>query len=390
MVGFRTWSASVRLGWMGFLIGCFLVIFWAGCSGEAAKSEQGTQEELVSDGSVEPFLPDASSPEEAVVVEEVTKEDEPKEVAVEQVATPEQEAVVEKVAEASPEATPEETPEAPTVRQWLDVSYATTSTAQVLDIFLPDTGNGPFPVIVWVHGGGWRTGSKQLGRNSPAQRVARGKYALVSVGYRLSGEAIFPAQIHDVKTAIRFLRQNRKKYFLDTDQMGAWGSSAGGHLVSLLGTSGGVADLEGDSLGYAGVSSRVHAVVDWYGPTNFAKMDQQLTAIGCPNANHDSATSPESLFLGAAIQTAPDLVKKASPLTYVSKDDPPFLIHHGNADCTVPYPQSEMLRDALLTVLPAASVGYRLLDGAEHGGPAYQEQALLDEVSAFFKKHIGP
>lgn len=286
-------------------------------------------------------------------------------------------------------------PEGPTgpppVRQWLNVAYAGLSKAQRLDIFLPTTGNGPFPVIVWVHGGGWQGGTKTLGRNAFQRTALTRGFALVSVEYRLSGEAIFPAQIHDVKTAIRFLRAKRQTYYLDTTKIGAWGSSAGGHLVALLGTSGGVADLEGEQLGHKGISSRVQAVADWFGPTDFIKMDQHAKTSGCPGqGRHSNPNSPESKLLGADITTVPNLVKKANPINYVSTDDPPFLLQHGDKDCTVAYPQSEILRDALRSVNGAASAKYELLKGAGHSDPAFKTSANVKKVLDFFTATLKP
>ena len=152
-------------------------------------------------------------------------------------------------------------------------------------------GNGPFPLIINVHGGGFMMGDKS---NPPAtdEFLANG-YAVASVDYRLSGEAKAPAQIQDVKAAVRFLRANAGKYKLNPDKFAGFGGSAGGSLVALLGTSCGVAALEGADLGNADQSSCVQAVVDWFGPTDFLQMDKQFAGTSCP-VNHDAADSPES------------------------------------------------------------------------------------------------
>ena len=180
-------------------------------------------------------------------------------------------------------------------------------------------------------------------------------YAVASVDYRLSGEALAPAQIQDVKAAVRWLRANASKYNLDPQKFAAFGQSAGGNLVALLGTSCGAAALEGAELGNADQSSCVQAVVDWFGPTDFLQMDQQFAGTSCP-ATHDAADSPESLVVGAPIQTVPDKVQLVNPITYVTADAPAFLIQHGTADCNVPPQQSQLLYDAL-------KAGHRLRPG---------------------------
>ncbi|NNM04865.1 MAG: alpha/beta hydrolase, partial [Gemmatimonadetes bacterium] len=184
----------------------------------------------------------------------------------------------------------------------MDVPYASVSSAQRLDLFLPSAGEGPFPLIIWIHGGGWRSGDKRFGGNAFQLRALSEGYAVASLNYRLSGEASHPAQIHDVKTAIRWLREHRKDHRLKTKRVGVWGSSAGGHLVSLLGTSGGVASLEGSDLGVEGRSSRVQAVVDWYGPTDLNRAFDDLAAQGCPTGGAAGAGSTIGLFLGASPQ----------------------------------------------------------------------------------------
>jgi acetyl esterase/lipase len=277
--------------------------------------------------------------------------------------------------------------------QWLDVAYAAGSPAQRLDLYLPATGEGPFPVVVWVHGGAWLGGSKTLGPRAFQRRVLERGYALASVGYRLSSEATFPAQIHDVKTAVRHLRAQAARYGLDGSRMAGWGDSAGGHLVALLGTSAGVAELEGADPGHAGASSRIQAVVDWYGPTDFLQMDDHARAAGCGGPGvlvHASPDSPESRLLGGAITTRPDEVRLANPATHATRDAPPFLIQHGTRDCVVAYPQSVLLRDALEAAAEASRVELDLLEGAGHRGPAFIAAANLDRVLDFLDRHLGP
>lgn len=175
-----------------------------------------------------------------------------------------------------------------TYTTYSDLSYVNDGNAKhKLDLYVPNNTTSPVPLIIWIHGGAWRSGDKQLAPNSFPLRYARNGYAVASINYRLSDEAIFPAQIYDCKAAVRWLRANASAYNLDVTRIGAWGLSAGGHLASLLGTGGDVTDLEGNVGGNLQHSSRVQAVVDWFGPTDFLLTDAQEAAQGCPFENHD-------------------------------------------------------------------------------------------------------
>ena len=178
-------------------------------------------------------------------------------------------------------------------RQWPDIAYANQSPAQKLDIYLPDEGDGPFPVICEFHGGAWMFGDKRDNQQEPMLRGLKKGYAVICVNYRLSGEAIFPSQIHDCKAAIRFIRKNAQRFMLNGEKIGVWGASAGAHLVSLLGTSVGVKALEDLSMGNPDVNSAVQAVVDWCGPCeNFLKMDEEFKASGSGTPDHSGPDSP--------------------------------------------------------------------------------------------------
>ena len=194
-----------------------------------------------------------------------------------------------------------------------DLAYAIVSSAQKLDLYIPQ-GSGPFPLVIMVHGGGFMMGDKAEGMGlAGVDKLLAAGYAVASINYRLSGEAQYPAQIYDAKAAVRFLRANAATYNLNPTKFGAWGASAGGNLVALLGTTCGVAELEGAELGNADQSSCVQAVVDWFGPIDFLAMDEQFKGTSCAQ-DHNDAASPESQLVGAAIQTVPDLVKTTNPM----------------------------------------------------------------------------
>jgi acetyl esterase/lipase len=272
--------------------------------------------------------------------------------------------------------------------KYLDIAYADASVSQKLDIYLPNNGSGPFPVIVAIHGGAFLMGDKADGQLTPMLAGLDRGYAVVSMNYRLSSEAKFPAQVNDVKAAIRWIRANASKYNLDPNKIVAWGGSAGGYLAAMLGTSGGVAELEDMSQGNADQSSAVQAVVDWFGPISFLDMDSQFTASGIGPANHSAADSPESQLLGKALTEVPELVKQADPTTYITADDPPFLIEHGTADANVPTEQSVNFAAALAKVLAPENVTLKLLEGATHAGPEFTTSENVALVLDWLDSHL--
>ena len=239
-----------------------------------------------------------------------------------------------------------------------DLAYVTDGhERQKLDLYLPKEGKD-LPLIINIHGGAWMGGSKEWG--APLEYLERG-YAVASINYRLSQHAIFPAQIEDCKAAVRWLRAHASEYRLDPNRFAAIGSSAGGHLAAMLGTTGDVREFEvGENLG---VSSRVQAVVDNFGPTDFLQMDAHRLPNGMV---HDTPDSPESQLVGGPIQDNKEKVSRANPITYVTKNSPPFLICHGDSDPPVPHHQSELLVAALKKV--GVPVTFYTVKGGGHGG----------------------
>jgi acetyl esterase/lipase len=249
---------------------------------------------------------------------------------------------------------------------------------QKLDLFLPKDARGPLPLIIWVHGGGWQNGSKANAFPLRFDFAAKG-YAVASIGYRLSDAAVFPAQIQDVKAAVRWLRAHAAEYRLDPARFAAWGSSAGGHLVAMLGTAGDIKAFDvGANLEH---SSRVQAVVDYYGPSDFARF---VSTRGYET--HGRPGSPESKLIGGTVAEHPALAAAASPVTHVSRDDAPFLILHGADDPVVPLNQSEALHAALQQVGVASAL--HVLPGAKHGGPEFATAEALGWVEKFLARHL--
>jgi acetyl esterase/lipase len=249
---------------------------------------------------------------------------------------------------------------------------------QKLDLYLPKDRENKVPLVVFVHGGAWLAGDKGAAR-AALPLVSQG-FAVASINYRLSQHATFPAQIHDCKAAIRYLRANADKYQLDAERIGVWGPSAGGHLAALLGTSGGVESLEGN-LGHNDQSSQVQAVVDWFGPTDLVQM----------GGSHNRPNAPEARLLGGPVQERLAEAKSANPITYVDSSDPPFLIMHGDKDPVVPYSQSELLDAALREA--KVEVELVRVAGAGHGGPQFQGRqsgSVMSQVETFFQQHLMP
>jgi acetyl esterase/lipase len=248
-----------------------------------------------------------------------------------------------------------------------------------LDLYSPSKPSGPLPVIIWLHGGGWSKGGKE--GHSPAVTLVDDGYAVASVDYRLTGVAPFPAQIEDCKAAVRWLRAHASKYNLDPDRIGVWGFSAGGHLAALLGTSGGVKELEGngDNMSY---SSRVQAVCVVSGPGDLLQLYRDATGPSGAEMNPKVKPALEAL-IGVPVEENKTKAMAASPISYVSKDDPPFLIIQGENDVTVPV----SLTQSFFAALEAAGVDATLeIDtGRGHGvgGPKFEPM-----IKEFFDKHL--
>ena len=251
-----------------------------------------------------------------------------------------------------------------------------------LDLARPKDGEGPFPAIVFIHGGGWASGNRQAFRSKIEQAAKKG-YVAVAISYRLTqpdaetklGKVPFPAQIHDCKCAVRWLRSAAEKYHVDPQRIGVAGGSAGGHLSLLVGLTDETADLEGDG-GYADQSSRVRAVVNFFGPTDLVK-------------EYRDAENARGFLKGlchGTPDTAPDVYKAASPVTYVAKDDPPVLTLHGDKDPLVPVSQAKLLDETMKEA--GASHELIILEGQGHGFAGAAAQTADEALWAFFEKHL--
>jgi acetyl esterase/lipase len=272
-----------------------------------------------------------------------------------------------------------------------------------VDVYLPPTSvptpqsaqprPKPGPAILFIHGGGWALGSRRrFGRAfaqwpiSPLELLALEGFAVICVDYRLSSEAIFPAQVHDCKAAIRWTRANAAELTVDPDRIMAWGESAGGHLSLMMGLTGSNEELNGQVGDHLRERSDVCGVVDWYGFTDLLASQSQRHPKS--SHDHDAPDSFESRLLGGPLQSIPELARAASPLTYVKADVPPIQVHHGDSDLIVPYAQSEELVRALMEL--EVNVEFVTIPGADHfwiGAP--DVAAIFDASKAFAKQVCG-
>lgn len=245
----------------------------------------------------------------------------------------------------------------------------------MLDLAVPGAVGAPPPLAVWIHGGGWLNGHRRdLPNTYPSDGVIRAGLdaglAVATIDYRHAGEAVFPAQLHDVKAAIRYLRLHSRELGLDGARIGVWGESAGGHLAALAGLTGDHATLEGDQ-GVTGVSSAVGAVVDWYGVADLTTM---------PEVDD----GPGDSLIGGRVAAHRDAARRASPVTYVGPGAPPFLLVHGAADGVVPVEQSDVLAKRLAD--RGTPVTFRVLDGVDHIFEGYGDTTdLMVEAAAFLR-----
>lgn len=258
-----------------------------------------------------------------------------------------------------------------------DIEYARAGDVALrLDLHRPDALNPP--LIVYVHGGAWRAGSKA---DVPIAGLLQRGFAIASVDYRLSTQAQFPAQIHDIKAAIRFLRANAARYHINTSRIAVIGSSAGGHLAALVGLTNGHPELEGRVGDHLEQSSDVQCLVSFFGASNLQSILGQSTDFGL------TVRIPAlKLLLGDLPDRKPELAKLASPVAHLDKDDPPLLMIHGDADPQMPPEQSRELAKACEAL--GMSVTLVIMPGSKHGGSEFYDGERLGLVADFLKTNL--
>lgn len=260
-----------------------------------------------------------------------------------------------------------------------DIEYAKVGQHRLsLDLYQPRNTEQPSPLIIWVHGGAWRSGSKA---DVPVAQLVGEGFAIASVDYRLSPVAEFPAQVHDIKAAIRFLRAHAAEYKLDPSRFAVAGSSAGGHLAALVGVTSGDEALEGTVGEFLPESSDVQAIASFYGASNLQTILSQSTPHGLR-----VRVPALQLLLGGQPEEKPALAQLASPVVHVDADDPPLLLIHGDQDPQMPLAQSHELRAAYEQYdLP---VQLQIVEGGVHGGAGFYEQPMIRLVARFLSERL--
>jgi acetyl esterase/lipase len=259
-------------------------------------------------------------------------------------------------------------------RKYLDLAYGSDSPFQKIDVYLPNEGEGPFPTVISVHGGAWRMGDKSDRALEPALTgLARG-WAVVSVNYRLSQHARFPGPVDDAVAALRWVHSQGPAWGLDPGRLVVWGESAGAHLAAH-------AALREPTL--------VRAAALWYCPTNFSLMDHYLGESGYPVPDHALARSPESLLLGAAVDTVPELVRLADPQTWITPGAPPVYLQHGTADDVVPWQFARDFAERLTAAVGRDKVRLDYLEGAGHATDEFRTPGNVARVWDWFGSWVG-
>jgi enterochelin esterase family protein len=273
-------------------------------------------------------------------------------------------------------------------KSWKNISYSGDSMGyHQLDIYLPQIEKPAYPVVIYIYGSAWFANNlKGADMNTIGKALLDAGFAVVMPNHRSSMDAKFPAAVNDIKAAIRFVRANAAKYQLDTAFIGISGSSSGGNLAAMAGTTRNVkqhtignttVDIEGNVGRYTDFSSSVDAVADWFGPADILTMD----SCGGSVFKHDDPKSPESSYLGGAVQENKDKSMLASPITYVDPTDPPFILFHGDKDNMVPHCQSEQLHKALRKAgVPSK---FFLIPDGQHGPGVHVDKYIQMMVDFF-------
>ena len=276
-------------------------------------------------------------------------------------------------------------------KKWANINYAgDTLVSHRMDVYLPKVSKAKNPAIIIIYGSAFfGNDMKHIAFETLGSPLLDSGFVVVTVNHRSSRDAIFPAQIQDIKAAVRFIKANGNKYQIDPSLIGITGYSSGGHLSAMMGTSGFVkqktinsktANIEGKVGNYTSYSSTVNAVVDWFGPTDFQRMDSCGSTMV-----HDAIDSPESILIGAPIQDNDDLCALANPISYIDPEDPPFLIFHGDTDPLVPHCQSELLFKGLQKAGVASQ--FVLVPQGAHG-PGVFEEEYFRMMTDFFLKEL--
>lgn len=283
-------------------------------------------------------------------------------------------------------------------RHWLDVAYG-DDPRQNMDIWLPDEGDGPFPLIVFTHGGGWVGGDKREDTMPGAFKVMSQGYALACVNYRLAPDVVWPAPLEDVRCAIRFLRAHAQDYRLKTDKIAAWGNSAGAHINNMIAALGGRPIMKGKEMGYPEVDDSIQCLVSLYGPSDMYQIDlcNRLPESAIADATGGTETAPgrgegmvfpHNLIMGFKNSRNPAAASFGGPINFVTADFPPAFLMHGIKDPIVPYTQSVSFMNKINETCHEERCTTKLFEDAVHGDPVMKTDEVVNEILDFIDSVI--
>ena len=282
---------------------------------------------------------------------------------------------------------------------WLDVPYAQVDPRQVLDIWLPDEGEGPFPVLLFIHGGNWIAGDKRENTMPGVFKVMSQGYALVCIEYRLAPACRWPAPLYDVRTAIRYIRAHADEYRLDASRIAIMGNSAGAHLACMVAAIGGTSIMKGEELGYAQFDDSVQCLIGVYSPTDLVQMDEDgwfaLSGLEKVNGNYvaqrdgmPDSEKPQNILLGYTARTNPAAAASAGPINFVTERFPPAFLIHGVCDQVIPCTQSVALWRKINDICGAGRARLELFPGCVHGDPAMKTDEVMNRILDFVDAHL--
>lgn len=266
-------------------------------------------------------------------------------------------------------------------RQFPLVRYGTKTIFELMDIFLPDTGEGPFPVVVDIHGGGYFYGSRASVRMEPVLELIHRGYVVVTLDYTLSPYGKFPLQVQEIKAAIRYLRAHADEYHIDPERIGLWGLSAGAHLAVLAAVSSGVKELDDPDMGNGEYPDRVQAVVDLYGPVDLA--------IGEGEGREDPSGTMSATFLGKPLSQVPELLRLSNPCNFIHEQIPPVFIQHGDSDRLVSIRNSCLLYERIVEAAGTDKVYFEILKGADHADPLFRTEENNRKIYEFLDRYLS-
>lgn len=274
-------------------------------------------------------------------------------------------------------------------RKFLDVKYGNISKAEFLDLFLPDEGEGPFPLIIHIHGGGFAMGDKRDGHVKRLLDFIKKGYAFASIEYRLSEEAIFPAAVLDCRECIRYIKSHAKEFKIDPNRIATIGGSAGGNLSAMLAMNIPNGSFIGENGKTYAESPSIKCAIDWFGPTDFIAMDEEAMNNGVSFTDHNEPYSAESCYMGGPLKEVDlALAAKANPMSYISKEMSPLLIEHGTLDKLVPFAQSIILFDAITEKVGEGRAFFHPLENADHEDKKFESDHNMAIVEGFVRQYL--